>query len=177
VKLFGSYTFNLSQRFNVSAGAAYTGVSGNPVNALGAHPDYGEGQAFILPRGMAGRAPFLHNVDLRGSLSYVIRPPYTLQFSVDVFNVLNSQEARTTDENYTFDAVQPIAGINCDTSAGHSGDPVGQLKRDCPDIAYLKTVDGRPVTVNPNWGKAGTFANQPNFQFPLSLRFGVALSF
>ena len=177
VKLFGSYTFNLSQRFNVSAGAAYTGISGNPANALGAHPDYGEGQAFILPRGMAGRAPFLHNVDLRGSLSYVIRPPYALQFSVDVFNILNSQEARTTDENYTFDAVQPIAGINCDTSAAHSGDPVGQLKRDCPDVAYLKTVDGRPVTVNPNWGKAGTFANQPNFQFPLSLRFGVALSF
>ena len=80
--------------------------------------------------------------------------------------MLNSQEARTTDENYTFDAVQPIAGINCDTSAAHSGDPVGQLQRDCPDIAYLKTVDGRPVTVNPNWGKAENVRQPAQFPVP-----------
>ncbi|WP_242344722.1 TonB-dependent receptor [Anaeromyxobacter terrae] len=178
VKLFGSYTFNFGPRFNLSAGAAYTGMSGNPVNALGADGgagDYGDGQAFILPRGMAGRSPFLHNVDLKGSLSYVITPPYALQFSVDVFNVFNTEEVRATDENYTFDAVQPIVGINCDTSAASAGNPVAKLQSDCSDVKYLKTVDGRPVNVNPNWGKAAPGVN--SFQAPLSLRFGVALSF
>ncbi|ABS24509.1 TonB-dependent receptor [Anaeromyxobacter sp. Fw109-5] len=178
VKLYGSYTFNFGPRFNLTTGAGYTGTSGNPVNALGADGgagDYGEGQAFILPRGMAGRSPFLHNVDLKGSLSYVITPPYALQFSVDVFNVFNTEEVRLTDENYTFDAVQPIVGLNCDTSAGGSSNPVAKLQADCSDVRYLKTVDGRPVSVNPNWGKAAPGVN--SFQAPLSLRFGVALSF
>jgi hypothetical protein len=178
VKLFGSYTFNFGPRFNLTTGAAYTGTSGNPVNALGADGgagDYGEGQAFILPRGMAGRSPFLHNVDVKGALNYVITPPYAIQFSVDVFNVFNTEEVRMTDENYTFDAVQPIVGANCDTSAGGSSSPVSKLQGDCSDVRYLKTVDGRPVNVNPNWGKAAPTVNA--FQAPLSLRFGVALSF
>jgi hypothetical protein len=175
VKVFGSYNFNLGPRFNVSAGAAYTGASGNPVSVLGGHPDYGDGQAFILPRGIGGRSAFVHQLDARGSLEYVISPPYAIRFSVDVFNLLNTQEVRITDENYTYDAVQPIAGASCDTDAPSSGNPITTLQRDCPDLAYMKTVDGRPVTVNPNWGKA--FPGTASFQIPLSLRFGVAMSF
>jgi hypothetical protein len=34
-----------------------------------------------------------------------------------VFNVLNSQEIVNFDEDYTFDSVQPIANVKCDSSA------------------------------------------------------------
>jgi hypothetical protein len=175
IKLYGAYTVAFSPRFNATAGAAYTGASGNPVSALGAHPDYGEGQAFLLPRGMAGRSPWINQVDLRGALEYVISPPYALKVSLDVFNIFNTQDVRTIDENYTFDTVQPMNGINCTTSAPDSGTPYLQLQKDCPDLKYLKTVDGRSATINRNWGRAAP--GTASYQVPISMRIGLALTF
>jgi hypothetical protein len=175
IKLFGSYLFNFGPRFNVTAGAGYTGSSGTPVNVLGAHPDYGPSQAFIVPRGQAGRSPYLGQFDVRGAMTYVIKPPYQVAFSLDVFNVFNSQTISLVDEDYTFDSVQPVTGIKCDANAVGSGNPVQKLQAACPQVKYMKTVDGRPVTVNQNWGRAAPGIT--SYQVPLSLRFGVALSF
>jgi hypothetical protein len=175
VKLYGSYTFNVNPRFNATVGGAYTGLSGNPANALGAHDIYGPGESFVLQRGSAGRSPFIHRVDLRGGLEYIVKPPYAVHFSLDVFNLLNSQEIASLDENYTFNAVQPISGLKCTSSAAGSSNPVAQLQSDCPDIQFLKRNNGRIADVNPNWGRAA--ATTTAFQAPLSVRFGVALSF
>jgi hypothetical protein len=175
IKLFGSYTFNFGPRFNATTSAGFTSHSGVPVSVLGSHPDYGEGQAFILPRGMGGRSAWEHQLDLGGKLEYVIKPPYAIAFSVNVFNVFNTQEIEVTDENYTYDAVQPITGLKCDTSAPTAGNPLQKLQSDCPDLAFLKTTDGRPAVVNPNWGRA--FPGTGSFQIPLELRLGLALSF
>ena len=177
VKLYGAYIFAFGPRFNVTTGVAYTGASGNPVSALGAHPDYGTGQAFLLPRGMAGRSPWVNQVDLSGALEYVIKPPYAVKVSLGVFNIFNSQEIRITDEDYTFDTVQPMNGINCTSSAPTAGTPYLALQKDCPDLKYLKTVDGRPITVNKNWGRASSGTQNPAFQVPISMRLGLALSF
>jgi hypothetical protein len=176
IKLYGAYNFPITTKFNVTASAAYTGASGTPVNALGAHPDYGPGQAFIIPRGMGGRTPFQHTVDLGGMLEYVIRAPYALNFRVDLFNALNRKAIFEPDEDYTFDDVAPINGISCDSkdSVGKAN-PGDALRADCPDLAYLRTTDGRPVTVNPNWGKAARSATA--FQTPLSLRLSLAFTF
>ena len=92
-----------------------------------------------------------------------------------MFNVLNSQEITAIDNNYTFDSVQPIANVKCDVSAAGSSNPIGKLQSGCSQVAYVKTVDGRPVTVNPNWGRA--VASTASFQSPLSLRVGLALTF
>jgi hypothetical protein len=72
--------------------------------------------------------------------------------------------------------VAPINGLECSNkdSAGKSN-PAAALAADCPDLAYLKTIDGRPVTVNPNWGKAAR--SNTAFQNPLSLRLSLALTF
>ena len=176
IKLYGAYTVAFSPRFNATAGAAYTGASGNPVSALGSHPIYGDTEAYVLPRGMAGRTDWLHQVDLRGALEYVIRAPYAIKFSVDVYNVLNSQNIVYADESYTFDTVQPAAGINCSgTTAPQAKVPWQRLQQDCPDLKYLKTVDGRNVQVNKNWGRA--LPGVTSYQVPISMRLGVALSF
>ena len=175
-KVFGAYTFNFGPRLNVVASGAYTGLSGTPVNALGAHPDYGSSQAFIVPRGQGGRTPFLNTLDVGGAIGYVVRPPYAINFRVDVFNVFNSQEVREPDEDYTFDTVVPITKANCGSknSAG-SGNTVAALQNDCSAVKYLKTVEGRPVSPNPNWGKAAKTTTA--FQDPLSLRLSLAVTF
>ena len=129
VKLYGAYIFAFGPRFNVTTGVAYTGASGNPVSALGAHPDYGTGQAFLLPRGMAGRSPWVNQVDLSGALEYVIKPPYAVKVSLGVFNIFNSQEIRITDEDYTFDTVQPMNGSTAPPAPPPPGRPTWPSRR------------------------------------------------
>jgi hypothetical protein len=169
VKLYGAYVWNIGPRFNITTSAGYEGFSGQPVSLLGSHALYGAGSSFIIPRGQGGRSPFLHNVDLGAGIGYTIRPPYTINFGVSVFNVFNSKTELTVDENYTFDDVLPMTGLKCD--GNYAQDGLTALMNDCPDLAYLKTVAGAPVEVNPNWGEGLTF------KAPLSLRFNVALTF
>jgi hypothetical protein len=176
LKMFGAYTWNFGPRMNLTASGAYTGTSGTPVNALGRHPLYGNGQAFIVQRGMAGRTPFVNRVDLGGRFAYTITPPYAVQLSLDVFNVLNSEEIVNIDENFTFDAVQPIVGAQCkNKDAASASNPAAALAADCSQVGYLRTTDGRPVTVNPNFGKAEAVSTA--YQVPLYFRVGVGLTF
>ncbi|MGC4000094.1 MAG: TonB-dependent receptor [Anaeromyxobacter sp.] len=178
LKLYGSYTYVVNSRFNLTGGAAYTGNSGSPASALGGGTnDYGPGEAYVLPRGMGGTTPWLNKVDLHGALEYVVKPPYAIKFSVDVFNVLNSQETMTVDENYTYDVVQPIVGLKCTGNAVSAANPSQALQNQCPDLKYLKTIDGRPATVNPSWGRALANVGRSAYQAPLSIRLGVQLAF
>jgi hypothetical protein len=172
VKLFGSYVFDVTSRLKIQVGGALLARSGTPVNYLGAHPVYGTGEAFILPRGSAGRTPFVTSVDLRGALEYALAPRYILRFTLDVFNLLNQQQALAVDQNYTFDNVLPIVNGQCSKrDAASAGDPSGAALADCPDLKYLRTTDGRPVTLNRNFGRP------TQYQPPLSVRFGLALTF
>ncbi len=176
LKLFGAYVWNLSPGLNVRASGAYRGLSGTPVNALGGHPLYGSSQSFIIPRGSGGRTPFLHQVDLGGGVEYVISAPYAIKFGIDIFNVFSSQTVVLQDEDYTFDVVTPIANAHCKNRDSTSkANPIPALQADCPDLAYLKTVDGRPVTTNPNWGKAQRLTAA--YQVPFSMRLSLALTF
>jgi hypothetical protein len=174
IKLYGAYSWSLSPRLNLIASGAYTGTSGSPTSVLGAHPDYGPSEAFVIPRGQGGRTPFVNAVDLGGGVEYTIRPPFAVNFRVDVFNVFNSQEVLNYDEDYTFDSIAPV-NVSCDGSYAGKPNPGQELRNACPDVAFLKTVDGRPVTPNPNWGKAGRATTA--LQTPLSLRLSLALSF
>ncbi len=171
-KVFGSYGWDLIPRLQANVGASVRALSGQPINYLGSHPLYGPSEAFILPRGYAGRTSPVTAVDLQGQLQYTIRAPYAVTFQVAIFNVLNSQTATRVDENYTFDDVLPIQNGACHNKNGAEGtDPIGGAIADCPDLAYLRTTDGRPVTVNRNFGRA------TQYQLPLSVRFGLALAF
>ncbi len=175
LKLFGAYVFNLTPRLNLIAGGAFTARSGTPLSILGAHPLYGSREAFILPRGQAGRSPAVTQVDLKGQLEYVLAPPYTLKLTVEIFNVFNSQTALDIDQSYTFDNVQPIPGQCRSQNGANAANPIAGVQADCPDLKYLKTIDGRPVTVNQNFGKP--IGATTSFQLPVSLRVGVALTF
>ncbi len=175
IKLFGSYTWPVSTGFSVTGGAGYTGQSGRPNSALGAHDLYGAGLAYIIQQGYAGRTPFTHQLDLRGALSWVFSAPYELRFSVDVFNILNQQTVLLYDQNYTFDQTQIIQNAGCKGDFVGTSNPIGKIQSACPDIRYLRTIDGRPVGVNPSWGRPAP--TNLTYQTPIQLRFGLALAF
>jgi hypothetical protein len=151
IKIIGSYYYPIgdeSQGEGLTFALAFNGQSGVPIEVLGRDPLYGEVEAFILPRGSGGRTPFLTSVDLK--IGYLVD---RLEFSWEIFNVLNQRSATGVDEEYTPDSVQPIV----------NGTPA--------DLPNLKTTSGLPVRKNPNYG-------QPtSFQQPLAMRFGARVKF
>jgi hypothetical protein len=172
IKAAGSCFIPLDEHVSLTPGLQLSALSGMPVNAWGSHPLYGANEAYLLPRGSAGDLPWLVTLDLSARLAWVLSGPYTLSFTLSVFNVLDARAAVDVDQRYTFDFVSPVQGAQCSSrNAVSQKDPVAALAADCPDLAYARTVDGQRVTPNLNYGRATAY------QVPVSARFGVALSF
>ena len=152
-KLDGAYVYELDAKTSLNLGGNFRADEGTPLNTLGAHPLYGPSEAFVLPRGSAGRLPWQWSVNLRANAAYKVSKDYSLGLTLDLFNVTNNQAVTSRDENYTFDSVSPIV----------NGKPA--------DLAYLKTTSGAPATPNP------TFLNPTSYQLPFSARIGARLSF
>jgi hypothetical protein len=152
-KIDGAYVYELNARTTLQFGGNFRADQGGPINYLGAHPLYGAGEAFILPRGSAGTLPWTYSINVRAAAAYKLTSDYNLGFSVDVFNLTNQQAVQNVDENYTLDSIRPV------------------VNGTVADLAYLKNTTGAPVNVNP------TFNAPTAYQLPLSLRLGAKLSF
>lgn len=150
-KLDGAYLLPITERFNLSAGAALRAAQGTATNALG--DSFGTQSTFILPRGSGGQLPWVWQLDLRFGATERLGASYQLGVQLDLFNVTNNQAVTAVDENYTFDAVLPILN--------------GKLS----DLAFLKSTSGAAATPN------RTFGMPIAFQLPLSARLGGKLSF
>jgi hypothetical protein len=152
VKVYGSYFIPFGDN-TVVLGLAFNALSGSPIEVLGAHAFYGPDESYILPRGSGGRTPFTTQFDLHVQYRRQISKIFTFEAYADVFNLFNEQAVATVDEEYTTSAVRPIIG--------------GTVA----DLVNLKNSAGSAVTLNPNYGRA------TSYQAPLSMRFGVRLSF
>jgi hypothetical protein len=152
LKINGSYFVPFGANTFVF-GLAFNAFSGRPIEVLGQHPTYGPSEVFILPRGSGGRTPFVTSLDLHVSYRRQLSKLFGLEAYWDVFNVANEQTATDVDDNYTFSVVNPIQN--------------GSVA----DLVNLKTTSGTQPTINANYG-------QPTaYQSPLSMRFGIRLSF
>jgi hypothetical protein len=152
-KLDGYYTFDLEKAGRVTAGARLRAQSGVPQGYLGRHAFYGRREAFILPRGTAGRTDFITSADLHVAYARKIGD-MELEVFFQLFNVFNQQTEANVDSEYTLSIVNPIVG----------GDE--------SDLAYLKARNtGLPVAKNLNYG------NTTSRFAPLTGRFGVTLTF
>ncbi|MCX5730990.1 MAG: TonB-dependent receptor, partial [Deltaproteobacteria bacterium] len=172
IKAYGSYTTDLSPTVLVSGGVAFTALEGIPVSVLGGHPIYGAGESYILSRGFAGNLPWTLNLDLQGSITWAISGPYSLRFSLDLFNVANSTTIQGVDANYTFDLITPIQGATCtNKNSITQKDSGAALLANCPDLPYARTPDNLRVARNLNYGQPTAYQN------PIRARFGVQLSF
>jgi hypothetical protein len=172
VKAAGSYLLSLGDDVSLTPGFQLSALSGVPANTWGRHPAYGNNDGFLLARGMAGDLPWVVSLDLSAKLSWAIGGPYTLNFTVSVFNLLNSQAMIGADQRYTFDYIVPMQGARCGArNSITQKDPLSAIVADCPDLPYARTIDGLRVTPNLNYGRP------TGYQTPISARFGVALSF
>ncbi|MDX2089030.1 MAG: TonB-dependent receptor [Kofleriaceae bacterium] len=168
VKVDGFYQFDLKKLGAVVVGASLRAQSGIPHQVLAAHPVYGDGESYLLPRGAGPRSETLKQADLR--LTYQRRLNKTTQVEafVNIFNVFNSQVQLNQDENYTFDSANPIVG------------------GDARDLEHVKTVDAgtgtelnQTPTQNRNFGKTGSNSGYITTvqQAPRALQLGFRVTF
>jgi hypothetical protein len=179
IKAAGSYNATLSPDVTLIPSVNFSAMSGLPVSATGNHALYGPTESYILPRGMVGNLDWTYQLDAGLKLLWAISGPYTLQFSLDIFNLLNMATVQWVDMNYTLnDFLTPMQGAQCanKNSYAPNKDVLTALNQNCPDLPYARTLDGRRVTQNLNFGQpqAGSY---PAYQSPISARFGVQLSF
>lgn len=159
IKVYGAKDFALPDRMGVQVGVAFRTRSGSPQSYLGSHPRYGLDETFILPRGAAGRSPWVHNIDAH--LGYELRftRDSALTVALDVFNVFNFQAATRLDQTYTTEDVLPI--------------PDG-TEADLDNPNNIKRTDGVPFDAsakNPNFG------NPTKYQPPREFRIGAKVTF
>jgi hypothetical protein len=173
IKLFGAKEFQLTNALSASLGLSYRGSSGTPINYYGAHPGYGQDEAFVLQRGTAGRTPWIHNIDSNIGVNYRMGKDSVLSLTVDVFNLFNFQGITQVDQSYTFESVYPVKdGTERDLpSAGNEGNVIlnsGDPEHDF-DPEFLTKLT--PEQVNPN------FKKPTQYQAPRQIRFGIRYTF
>lgn len=169
-KAFGAKEFRITKDISVDIGGGYRARSGAPLNYLGYHPLRSGAETFILPRGSAGRLPWVHNVDGHLGVSRKLSGDYTLSLSLDVFNLFNFQQVTDVDQVFTYTKVLPIE------QGGKAADVESCRDASTASACLVKvSATGNaaitPADVNPN------FKNPIAYQAPRSVRFGVKLSF
>jgi outer membrane receptor protein involved in Fe transport len=160
LKIDGFYQFDFKQAGVLTAGASFRAISGISHNALGSHPTYGIGEAYLLPRGAFARSPVTTNFDLQLGYGYRVNKNTLAEGFIRVFNLFDAQEELDVDENYTFDNAVPIVG--------GTGEDLKHIKTIDP-ISGLETA----TTVEPN----KNFNNLSARQSPRSIQLGFRLTF
>ncbi|MBS1118062.1 MAG: TonB-dependent receptor plug [Deltaproteobacteria bacterium] len=157
LKVDGFYRFDLKKVGLVTTGGSFRAQSGIPNNVLAAHPTYGTGEAYVLPRGVNGRSPVTTQFDVHLSYGRQLNKTTIIEAFVNVFNLLNQQKELGVDDNYTFDFTNPIVG--------------GDLN----DALHAKVLDGRDtnttVTPNKNFGHLNAHQSSRNVQLGVRLTF------
>jgi outer membrane receptor protein involved in Fe transport len=162
VKLFGAREFVLSNAMTASLGLSYRGNSGTPISYWGAHPEYGQDEAFVLPRGSGGRTPWVNVIDSNVGLNYRVGRNQVVSVTLDVFNLFNFQTATKVDESYTFEEVVPVSkGTEADLPTANRE---GNVYRTSGELLTFEEV-------NKN------FRQPKEYQAPRQLRLGIRYTF
>jgi len=168
IHLDGYYQFIVG-RHQVSPGLSFTGRSGVPITPLGRAPIMGPDETFILPRGSAGRTPFVTQLDAHLSYRTKLSDQFSGEAFIDIFNVLNQKTVLTEDAEYTVDRVLPAA-------AGTSLSQVPVVDGSGKAVCATDDGNGNCLTTamaskNPN------YLRPTSYQLPISGRLGMRLWF
>jgi hypothetical protein len=172
LKLDGYYTFDLKRAGAITVGVRFRALSGTPVNALAGHYLYGANESFLLPRGELGRTDFDHGLDFHVGYGRNLNKNMKLEIYSDVFNVYDRQGTASVDTTYA-----PFFSLPGTTTASiqQNANPVSGGTYN--DLIWVRAIDqtgtkdAGPIGRNPDFGNTiGRYA-------PLSVRFGVRLTF
>ncbi|XXY50366.1 TonB-dependent receptor [Sorangium sp. So ce269] len=165
IKVYGAKSFEIPGGHLADVGLTVRTRSGGPTDFWGAHPLYGNDEAFILPRGSGERLPWVHNVDGRLGYSVRLAKDSYLTISMDVFNIFNFQAVTARDQRYT---VADVDVRECRNGTIEDLEPSS-------GETCLKTLDGarfdKDADKNPNFGKP------TQYQSPRQFRFGARVTF
>ena len=159
LKLDGFYQIDLKNAGLVTLGSSIRVQSGIAHNALAAHPLYGDGESYLLPRGSIDRSPVTSNVDLHVSYGRRLDKNMVLEAFIRAFNVFDQQDEVNVDENFTFDNALPIVG----------GDE--------NDLKHAKSLPDGVTMANTTLIKNKNFNNTNQLSIPRSFQFGMRLTF
>ncbi|HVZ71585.1 MAG TPA: TonB-dependent receptor [Polyangia bacterium] len=152
-KVDGYYTLDAGPG-KVTFGLSFVGRSGMPRSYVGNLVPGTQNQiVYVLPRGTAGRTPWMTQFDGHVGYQQKLEKGVTMEAYVDLFNIFNEQASLQADDNYTFDAVAPIEN--------------GTAK----DLLFAKNVNGDPIAKNANFG------HPIAYQAPFYTRLGLRLMF
>lgn len=178
IKAFASKEFQLGRVFGLLLGVSYTGISGTPISYLGNHSVYGNGQAFILPRGIGGETPWVHTINLKVGANFRLGEGKGLSITADLFNIANFQAATAVDQNLTYTGSLPLVsepGKSPQVNACLAGNAVPGCDPNNLPIRINPQIAGRThllaSELNPN------FKQPTAYQAPFSVRFGIKLTF
>jgi hypothetical protein len=146
----GSYAF-VWGRSTLVTGLGFVGQSGQPLTPLGRSQVLGGKESFILPRGSAGRTPFVTRFDLHLAYRTKLAGKATVEAFIDIFNLFNQRAVLTQDQEFTVDAVAPL--------------PPGS------NLSDATASDGNAVQRNPNYLAA------TSYQAPIAGRLGLRVMF
>ncbi|RKH44577.1 TonB-dependent receptor domain-containing protein [Corallococcus llansteffanensis] len=167
-KVFGAKEFVIGPRTSINVGGNYRARSGAPLNYLGANPRRSGSETFILPRGSAGRLPWVHGVDGHVGLNQRLVKDSVLTVSLDVFNLFNFQQYTDVDQTFTTSRVYAI-------EQGGAPDNLTACLNDLSDnCKVISTTTNARITsqeINPN------FKRPTAYQAPRAIRLGAKLSF
>lgn len=139
----GSYAFVWGQSSLVT-GLGFVGQSGQPHTPLGFNEQLGPKETFILPRGSAGRTPFVTRFDLH--LAYRTKLPgkASAEAFIDIFNLFNQQTVLSQDQEYTAYPVAPLApGSNLTNATAPDGSAVHRNPNYLAATSYQAPISGR----------------------------------
>lgn len=162
VRADGYYQLQLGEH-SITSGLGFSGRSGSPITPLGRDVDMGSKEVFILPRGSAGRTPFVTQVDFHLAYRAQLRAPFQIECFVDIFNLFDRRTPLTIDAEYTFDTVAPTT----------AGTPLSALPVLENHNQPTYDADGKPVfaSKNPN------YLRPTSYQAPISGRIGLRVRF
>jgi hypothetical protein len=156
IHLDGYYRVQIG-RHTFSPGLGFVGYSGTPITPLGRAPILGPNETFILPRGSAGRTPFVTRLDLHLSYRTKLGQSMSVEAFLDIFNLLNQQTALIVDSAYTYDRVMPM--------------PSGTSLSNVPVANNDGTLTTTTAAPNPN------YLRPTSYQAPINGRLGARIWF
>lgn len=172
-KAYVAKDFEVSSEVTLLAGATYEGLSGTPISFLAWHPTAGDDAAFVLPRGSAGRTPFIHTVSLRGGLTWKVSKEQSIQVTLDLFNLLNLQEATAVSQQLSNAQVVPA-----NIADGKDPATAACLAGNSPTCQSILQKKAGAATVPVSTNDLNANFKQPTaYQAPFSMKLGVRLFF
>jgi outer membrane receptor protein involved in Fe transport len=158
LKVDGFYAFDFKKAGLLIVGGSFRAQSGTPHNTLAAHPIYGQGESYLLPRGALYRSPATSQLDTHFSYGRQLNKTTRLEGFIDVFNLFDSQTETDIDEIYSIQASLPIVG------------------GDAEDLLHAKRTQARRQLPNVI-AKSLNYGKLNNHQSPLTGQLGFRLTF